>query len=42
VRKLVVHKRFDNGDFYFERPGMFLSNLRLMSPGHMATMTTPN
>jgi peptide/nickel transport system substrate-binding protein len=42
VRKLVVHKRFDNGDFYFERPGMFLSNLRLMAPGHMATMTTPN
>jgi peptide/nickel transport system substrate-binding protein len=42
LRKVVVHKRFDNGDFYFERPGMYLSNLRLMSPGNMAKMTTLN
>ncbi|MEO5642493.1 MAG: ABC transporter substrate-binding protein, partial [Bacteroidia bacterium] len=42
VRKVVIHKRFDNGDFYFEKPGMLLGNLRLMSPGKMAKMTTIN
>ncbi|CAN5413512.1 hypothetical protein BH09BAC5_BH09BAC5_21590 [soil metagenome] len=42
VRKIVVHKRFDNGDIYFEKPGLFLSNLRLMSPGNMSKMTPIN
>jgi peptide/nickel transport system substrate-binding protein len=42
VRKVVIHKRFDNGDFYFEKPGMYLGNLRAMSPGRMAAMTTIN
>ncbi len=41
-RKVVVHKRFDNADFYFERPGMLLSNLRLMSPGNMAKIAPIN
>ncbi len=40
VRKVVIHKRFGNGDIYYEKPGLFLSNLRLMSPGRMAQMTT--
>ncbi|MDQ3109932.1 MAG: ABC transporter substrate-binding protein [Bacteroidota bacterium] len=42
VRKVVIHKRFDNGDIYFEKPGTYLGNLRPMSPGRMATMTTIN
>jgi ABC-type transport system substrate-binding protein len=42
VRKVVVHKRFDNGDIYFEKPGLFLSSLRLMSPGKMAKKATVN
>jgi peptide/nickel transport system substrate-binding protein len=42
VRKVVVHKRFDNGDIYYEKPGLHLSNLRAMSPGRMAKMTTIN
>lgn len=42
LRKVVVHRRFDNANMYYEKPGLFLSNLRLMSPGKMATMTTIN
>jgi len=32
-RKIVVHKRFDNGDMYFEKPGLLLNNLRLLESG---------
>jgi peptide/nickel transport system substrate-binding protein len=42
VRKVVIHKRLDNGDIYYEKPGVHLSNLRPMSPGKMAKMTTIN
>lgn len=42
VRKVVIHKRFDNGDIYYEKPGVHLSSLRAMSPGKMAKMTTIN
>jgi peptide/nickel transport system substrate-binding protein len=42
VRKVVVHKRFANGDIYYEKPGLFLSHLKAMSPGRMAQMTTIN
>ena len=30
-RKTVIHKRFGNGDMYFERPGVMLNNLKLLS-----------
>ncbi len=42
LRKVAVHKRFDNGNIYFEKPGLYFSNLRAMSPGNMAKMTTVN
>lgn len=29
-RKIAVHKRFENADFYYEKPGILLSNLRLI------------
>ena len=29
-RKIAVNKRFDNPDFYFEKPGILLNNLRLL------------
>lgn len=38
-RKTVIHKRFDHPDMYFEKPGVNLSNLRMMSPGNMAKPT---
>ncbi len=31
VRRNVIHKRFGNQEMYFERPGVWLSNLRLLS-----------
>jgi peptide/nickel transport system substrate-binding protein len=33
--KAVIHKRFDNPDMYFEKPGVYLSNLRPMTSGTM-------
>ena len=41
-RKMVIHKRFDNADFYYERPGMKINNLRLMSPGNRARIAPVN
>lgn len=41
-RKIAIHKRFDHPDMYFEKPGVFLSNLRAMSPGAMAKPTVIN
>ncbi|TND10038.1 MAG: extracellular solute-binding protein [Bacteroidetes bacterium] len=29
-RKVAMHKRFGNGDFYFEKPGVLLNNMRLL------------
>jgi len=31
LRKTVIHKRFGNAHFYFERPGIILNNLQLLS-----------
>ena len=31
TRRNVIHKRFGNADMYFERPGVILNNLRLLS-----------
>lgn len=31
VRRNVIHKRFGNVEMYFERPGILLNNLRLLS-----------
>lgn len=42
LRKVVVHRRFDHGDIYFEKPGLYLSNLRAMAPGKLSEMTTIN
>ncbi|MGZ4077929.1 MAG: ABC transporter substrate-binding protein, partial [Bacteroidia bacterium] len=33
VRRNVIHKRFGNQEMYFERPGVWLSNLRLLNSG---------
>lgn len=40
IRRVVVHKRFANGEMYFERPGLILNNLRLLSPGLLHTNST--
>ncbi|MFC2176185.1 ABC transporter substrate-binding protein [Bacteroidota bacterium] len=31
TRRNVIHKRFGNADMYFERPGVMVNNLRLLS-----------
>lgn len=31
LRRNIIHKRFGNQEMYFERPGVWLSNLRLLS-----------
>lgn len=31
TRRNVIHKRFGNADMYFERPGVIISNLQLLS-----------
>jgi peptide/nickel transport system substrate-binding protein len=33
TRRNVIHKRFGNADMYFERPGVIISNLRLLANG---------
>lgn len=33
-RKNVIHKRFANANMFFERPGVMLNNLKLISPSH--------
>lgn len=33
LRRNVIHKRFGNQEMYFERPGVWLSNLRLINAG---------
>jgi peptide/nickel transport system substrate-binding protein len=30
-RRIVVHKRFGNQEFYFEKPGVLVNNLKLIS-----------
>lgn len=44
LRRNVIHKRFGNQEMYFERPGVWLSNLRLLSNGgtSMKTSSTNN
>jgi peptide/nickel transport system substrate-binding protein len=36
LRRNEIHKRFGNQEVYFERPGMVLSNLKLLAPGTSA------
>jgi peptide/nickel transport system substrate-binding protein len=31
IRRNVIHQRFGNVEMYFERPGILLNNLRLLS-----------
>ncbi len=37
LRRVIVHKRFGNGEMYFERPGLILNNLKLLAPGAVMT-----
>lgn len=39
LRRTIVHKRFGNVELYFERPGIMLNNLKLLS-GVSSTMAT--
>lgn len=39
LRRVIVHKRFGNVEFYFERPGLMLNNLKLLQ-GVSSTMAT--
>jgi ABC-type transport system substrate-binding protein len=40
-RKMAIHKRFDHAEMYWEKPGVYLSWLKLLSPSTMLTTTTP-
>ncbi|MFL5763798.1 MAG: ABC transporter substrate-binding protein [Bacteroidia bacterium] len=44
LRRNVIHKRFGNQEMYFERPGVWLSNLKLLSNAGSAPKmsATPN
>ena len=39
TRRNAVHKRFGNADMYFERPGVIISNFKLLSGGTISTPT---
>lgn len=39
-RKIAIHKRFDNANMYWEKPGLYLPALRLWAPG--VTINTAN
>jgi peptide/nickel transport system substrate-binding protein len=41
LSKVVIHKRFANNDMYYEKPGIYLSNLRLNN-GSIVTTAIPN
>ncbi|HSH66848.1 MAG TPA: ABC transporter substrate-binding protein [Bacteroidia bacterium] len=41
LRRNVIHKRFGNQEVYFERPGITLSNLKLLSPDASKNTQTP-
>ncbi len=34
--EIAIHKRFGNADMYFERPGVLLNNLKLLSGNAIA------
>lgn len=38
-RKVAIHKRFDNANMYWEKPGVFLPALRMWAPGAVVTTT---
>lgn len=38
-RKVAIHKRFDHAYMFWEKPGVYLSWLKLMSPASMPTTT---
>ncbi|HTF05357.1 MAG TPA: ABC transporter substrate-binding protein [Bacteroidia bacterium] len=40
-RKVAIHKRFDHAEMFWEKPGVYLSWLKLLSPSTMPTTTTP-
>jgi peptide/nickel transport system substrate-binding protein len=44
TRRNVIHKRWGNQEMYFERPGVWLSNLKLLSNGGVSSKpaATPN
>lgn len=39
--KIAIHKRLDHPDMYYDKPGVYLSNLRPMTAGTMATTMAP-
>ena len=43
IRRNIIHKRFGNQEMYFERPGNWLPNLKLLpSSGTMLNTSTTN
>jgi ABC-type transport system substrate-binding protein len=36
-RKIAIHKRFGNANMYWEKPGIYLSFLKLLTPATMST-----
>lgn len=36
-RKVAIHKRFDHANMYWEKPGVYLSFLKLLTPATMST-----
>ena len=42
LRRNVVHQRFGNCEMYFERPGILLNNLKLLSPQGIGVSEKPS
>jgi len=40
-RKVAIHKRFDHAEMFWEKPGVYLSWLKLLSPSTMLSTTAP-
>jgi len=38
LRRMIIHKRFGNCEFYSERPGLLLNNCRLLSGANGVAM----
>lgn len=41
-RRIAVHKRFGNQEYYFEKPGLLLNNLRILGSGAASAPSASN
>jgi hypothetical protein len=38
-RKVAIHKRFDNANMFWEKPGVYIPALKLWAPGVVLNTT---